>query len=533
MISLQQISYIHPNKDLLFENISLTINSHEKIALIGNNGVGKSTLLRLIAGQLSPTAGSKHSYTPSFYVPQITGQYDELTVAQALGIDKKLDAFYAILDGSASEENFNSLQDDWTLEERCQEAFDYWNLPEIHLKQKMTDLSGGQKAKVLLAGIQIHGCELILLDEPSNHLDIDSKKLLYQWVQSSKQTIVVVSHDRTLLNLLEDTLEMTSHGIKRYGGNYAFYESQKEIERNALQQDIHQQEKAIKIAKEKERETIERQNRLNNRGQKKQEKAGVARIMMNTLRNNAEKSTAKIKSVHQEKIGDIKSNLQELRSSKAALDEIKIDLGNSTFPLGKSIIKANNINFKYATHELWTENINLQLFSGDRVIVQGKNGSGKTTLIKMLLGQLMPCQGQIERHTFSTIYLDQEYSLIDRQLSVYEQAQSYNSESLAEHDIKIRLNRFLFGKDDWDKSCQLLSGGEKMRLILCCLTIRQQAPDLIVLDEPTNNLDIQNIRILTRAIQHYRGTLLVISHDEIFQQEVGIDKIIVLKNQVK
>lgn len=333
-----------------------------------------------------------------------------------------------------------------------------------------------------------------------------------------------------LLNLLEDTLEMTVKGIKRYGGNYTFYESQKEIERNALQQDIQHQEKAVKIAKEKERETIERQNRLNNRGQKKQEKAGVARIMMNTLRNNAEKSTAKIKSVHQDKIGDIQSSLQELRSTKAALDEIKIDLGNSIFPLGKSIIKATDINFQYNSTALWKENIDLQLFSGDRVILKGNNGSGKTTLVRLLLGRLTPTQGQIERHNFTAIYLDQEYSLIDPQLSVYEQAQNYNTESLPEHEIKIRLNRFLFGKDDWDKSCKFLSGGEKMRLILCCLTIKQQAPDLIVLDEPTNNLDIQNIRVLTHAIQGYKGTLLVISHDEIFQQEIGIDSTINLKN---
>lgn len=272
MISLQQISYIHPNKDLLFENISLTINTHEKIALIGNNGVGKSTLLRMIAGDLFPTTGSLHSDTRPLYVPQVTGQYDEFTVAQALGIDNKLEALYAILEGDASEEHFNNLQDDWTLEERCQEAFGYWNLPQIDLTQKMSDLSGGQKTKVLLAGIQIHASEYILLDEPSNHLDMASKKLLYRWIQSSKQTIVIVSHDRMLLNLLEDTLEMTANGIKRYGGNYAFYESQKEIERNALAQDIHQQEKAAKIAKEKERETIERQNRLNNRGQKNRRK---------------------------------------------------------------------------------------------------------------------------------------------------------------------------------------------------------------------------------------------------------------------
>jgi len=115
-------------------------------------------------------------------------------------------------------------------------------------------------------------------------------------------------------------------------------------------------------------------------------------------------------------------------------------------------------------------------------------------------------------------------------LSIYEQAQQYNTQALPEHEIKIRLNRFLFGRDEWDKKCQQLSGGEKMRLILCSLTIKQQSPDLIILDEPTNNLDIQNILILTKAIQLYKGTLLVISHDEVFLEEIYVNKVVQLAN---
>lgn len=528
MLSLQQVSYIHPNKDLLFENINLHINALEKIALIGHNGVGKSTLLRLIARELSPADGSILLSANTYYVPQVVGQFEDKTVAQALGIHKKLDALHAILAGDASEENFNSLQDDWTLEERCKEAFEQWNLPDIALTQKMSSLSGGQKTKILLAGIQIYPSEVILLDEPSNHLDLDSKKLLYNWIQSTQSTLIIVSHDRTLLNLLDDMAEMTPKGIKRYGGNFNFYEAQKESEHHALQQDIHHKEKAIKIAKEKERETIERQNRLNNRGKKKQEKAGVARIMMNTLRNTAEKSTAKIKSVHQDKIGDIRSDLQELRGSQSALDAIKIDLGNSTFPTGKSMVKAENINFSYGSQQLWVDHVDFQLFCGERIALQGQNGSGKTTLVKLILNQLTPEKGKIERQSFDAIYLDQTYSIISPNLSVYEQAQQFNTNALPEHDIKIRLNRFLFGKEDWNKPCAPLSGGEKMRLILCCLTIQQQSPDLIILDEPTNNLDLQNIRILTRAIQLYEGTILVISHDEVFLNEIHVNKVITL-----
>jgi ATPase subunit of ABC transporter with duplicated ATPase domains len=142
----------------------------------------------------------------------------------------------------------------------------------------------------------------------------------------------------------------------------------------------------------------------------------------------------------------------------------------------------------------------------------------------MILGELEPLAGTIDRATISTIYIDQDYSLIDNHLSVYEQAQQFNSGALQEHDIKIRLNRFLFTKDYWDKPCKALSGGEKMRLMLCTLTIGGQAPDVIILDEPTNNLDIQNIEILTSAINEYRGTLLVVSHDEFFLKQINVER---------
>jgi ATPase subunit of ABC transporter with duplicated ATPase domains len=157
------------------------------------------------------------------------------------------------------------------------------------------------------------------------------------------------------------------------------------------------------------------------------------------------------------------------------------------------------------------------------LVVRGANGSGKTTLIKMILGQLQPASGTVDRATVKAIYIDQDYSLIDNTLSVYEQAQQFNAGALQEHDIKIRLNRFLFTKDYWDKPCKALSGGEKMRLMLCSLTISNHAPDIIVLDEPTNNLDIQNIEILTNAINEYKGTLLIISHDEYFLKQVNME----------
>ena len=524
MIILQNISYTHPNKDLLFSEINLTVNNHEKTALIGNNGVGKSTLLKIIAKELQPSNGQISVETEPYFVPQIFGQFNHLTIAEALKIDKKLNALKEILNGNTNEENFNLLNDDWTIEDRCNEALNFWQLDGLDLSQKMETLSGGQKTKVFLAGISIHQPELVLLDEPSNHLDVSGRQLLYSFIKSTKSTLIVVSHDRKLLNLLDTICELSKHGVKVYGGNYDFYKEQKQIENNALSQDIQSKEKELRKAKEKERETLERQKKLDSRGRGKQEKAGVARIMLNTLRNNAENSTSKMKSVHAEKIRGISQDLQELRSSLPDIDKMKFGFDNSALHKGKVLFTATNINYAYHKQPLWKDNLNFQITSGERIALKGTNGSGKTTLIKLILGDIKPQAGTIYRADNKAVYIDQDYSLLDNKLKVYEQAEQFNVSALQEHEIKIRLNRFLFTKNDWDKSCSALSGGERMRLLLCCLTINSKSPDIIIFDEPTNNLDIQNVEILTAAINEYQGTIIVVSHDETFLEQINIER---------
>ncbi len=528
MLILQNISYTHPNKDILFSDIQLAVNNHDKIALIGNNGTGKSTLLKIIAKVLQPTTGQVTVMGDSYFVPQIFGQYNHLSIAQSLGIEDKLNALKQILAGNTSDENFHTLNDDWTIEERCHEALHHWQLNDLDLSQTMDTLSGGQKTKVFLAGISIHQPELILLDEPSNHLDTASRQLLYDFIQSTKSTLIVVSHDRKLLNLVDTVCELSKHGIKAYGGNYDFYAEQKRIESHALHQDIQSKEKALRKAKEKERETMERQQRLDSRGKGKQEKAGVARIMMNTLRNNAENSTSKLKSIHAEKIGGISQELQGLRSSLPDMDKMNFGFDHSLLHRGKVLLKATDINFSYDQHLIWKENLSFQITSGERIALKGHNGSGKTTLINIMLGNMTTSTGTIDITNSRAVYIDQDYSLLDDSMKVYEQARHFNASLLQEHEIKTRLNRFLFAIDDWDKPCSALSGGERMRLALCCLTINNQSPDLIVLDEPTNNLDIRNVEILTAAINEYRGTLIVVSHDEAFMENINIGRVIEL-----
>jgi ATPase subunit of ABC transporter with duplicated ATPase domains len=208
MFNLQHISYLHLNGDRLFNKLDLSVHTGEKIALVGDNGIGKSTLLKIIAGEILPTSRQLSLSSKPYYIPQIFGQYNHLTIGEALKIDQKLKGLKAILAGDAAEENFTMLADDWTIEERCAKAMVHWGLQRFDLDVMLSQLSGGEKTKVFLSGIAIHEPQLILFDEPSNHLDKAGRDLLYNLIEHKAATMLVVSHDRKLLNLLDKTYEL-------------------------------------------------------------------------------------------------------------------------------------------------------------------------------------------------------------------------------------------------------------------------------------------------------------------------------------
>jgi ATPase subunit of ABC transporter with duplicated ATPase domains len=475
-----------------------------------------------MAGSLQPAAGSIMTSSQACYIPQHTGLLHQ-NVAEMMRVNDKLMALNAILKGSISPADYDTLADDWEIEAKCRSALAFWQLSHLELDTPASSLSGGEKTKVFLAGLLIHTPDIILLDEPSNHLDESGRKGLYQYMEQSKATIVVVSHDITLLDQLPVTYELSGKGMKRYGGNYSFYREQKEIEINALSEDIHVEEKALRKAREKAREIAERQQKMETRGAKQQKKEGTGKAMMDKLKNDAENSSSRMQGVHTEKRRAIAHGLSELRKGLSAVKDLKMDFDNASLHSGKLLIEARQLNFAYQPEKLlWKTPVDFKLYSNDRIRLSGDNGAGKTTFVRLLTGSLAPSCGQIKRADFTWIYLDQNYTQVDVDCTVGQLAEKYNIQNLKEHELRLRLNRFLFSSDTLDKSCKTLSGGEKMRLYLCCLMISNQMPDLILLDEPTNNLDISSLMVLTQTIKNYQGSLLVISHDDYFVREIGI-----------
>ena len=540
---IKDLSYIHTDKEILFSHLHLSINSGDKIALTGNNGCGKSTLMRILVGDLSPSSGTVLRPEHLNYVPQHFGQYDRQTIAQALGISHKLSALHAILSGDAAEAHFNTLNDDWTVEERAQAALDSWGLGGIPLSRPMEGLSGGEKTRIFLAGMELHNPTAILLDEPTNHLDADGRERLHNLLRRTSATVLVISHDRTLLNLLPAICELSSQGLTYYSGNYDFYKEQKTLQQNALTQQLEEKQKALRLARKVAREVEERKAKQNVRGEKASKK-GIPRILMGGLKNNAENSSSRLSSIHAEKAEKLQTEMAGIKSSLSQTDKLKTDFNASHLHTGKILVTARDVNFHYPNHtaspaetphtetaakNLWASPLTFQLRSGDRLSLKGKNGSGKTTLLKLIMGELHPTDGVMERAGFTSVYLDQEYSLVRNERSVLQQAEAFNHRHLPEHEVKTILNRSLFPRDVWNKPCGKLSGGEKMRLSFCCLMIADNTPDMFILDEPTNNLDIESIEIITATIRDYAGTVIAISHDREFLKDTGIEREILLE----
>ena len=328
--------------------------------------------------------------------------------------------------------------------------------------------------------------------------------------------------------MLSAIYEMSPMGMQFYPMSYKEYKEVVDAETAAKVSRLQNQQKELAKAEKMARKTMERQQKHASRGEKQSAKQCVPRISMGLLRSKSEASTSRLNKVQQEKLSNMNQELREIRASIAECKTLKIDIGNSALHNSKRLVEATNVTFKYAGRDTMWEHrpLNLSICSGERIWLQGDNGSGKSTLLKLIAGVLQPTDGELWRsNPLDVLYLDQEYSCVDNERTVYGLLETCNTKK-PEHELKMLLNRFLFTASTWDKKCGSLSGGERMKLALCRLLISENAPDMIIADEPTNNIDISSMDILADTLKTYKGTLLVVSHDEQFVHDVGVERII-------
>ncbi len=500
----------------------------EKTGLVGKNGVGKTTFLRLITGELEPTVGSIERQGAFAYLSQDIHPELQNTVADTLGIAQKLAAIEQVKAGTKTKDVLAVINNDWDIEDRARNIFDSLRFSHIMFDRRLETLSGGERMKVILARLLLQQPDVLILDEPTNNLDYQSRAVVYELVKNWSGGMLIVSHDRELLNLMDRIVELSETGIQEYGGNYDFYLAQREIEKQAATTAVEHSQKELQRIKRQSQAAVDRQAKRIHRAKKLGNEKRVPRILLGAMKQTGETTTARLKKTHEEKILEAQKNLETAKGRIRAENQIRVDLSKTTVPNGKLVTALEGVNFGYpGSGNVIVDTVDLSIYGPRRIAIAGPNGSGKTTLVKLLLGELAPTKGEVFIGVEHTAYLDQHTSVLDRNKTLLANLQTALPKT-DEVTLRQYLGRFLFHHHDVFKQVSDLSGGEKMRAALAITLAGGHPPQLLVLDEPTNNLDLNSIEQIESALSNFRGALIVISHDQTFLENIGIERMIEL-----
>ncbi|MFH8697180.1 ABC-F family ATP-binding cassette domain-containing protein [Streptomyces chartreusis] len=516
-ISCTSLSFVWPDGTAVFEGLDVAFGPG-RTGLVGVNGSGKSTLLKLVAGELTPVDGVVRVAGEVGYLPQNVTLDTALKVDEALGIAAKRAALHAIEAGDVAEEHFETVGDDWDVEERALATLGELGLGHVELDRTIGEVSGGESVLLRLAALLLRRPDVLLLDEPTNNLDLYARRRLYAAVESWPGVMVVVSHDRELLDLVDQIADLRSGEIAWYGGNYSAYEEALATEQEAAERMVRVAEADLKKQK---RELVDAQVKLARRkryGQKMWDQKREPKIVMGARKRAAQESAGKHRIMHEEKLAEARERLDDAVDAVRDDDEIRVDLPYTAVPPGRGVLTLRDLELVYGARVAG----GLDLHGPERIALIGRNGSGKTTLLRTIAGELAPVVGEATAHV-PLRFLPQRLDVLDDGLSVAENVARF-APGATNNRIRARLARFLFRGARADQRAATLSGGERFRAALAALMLAEPAPQLLMLDEPTNNLDMASVRQLTTALESYEGALIVASHDLPFLESIGITR---------
>lgn len=517
---LADLSFAWPDGTDVFRNLTATFGSG-RTGLIGANGTGKTTLLRLIGGELSPTTGTISVSGQVGYLPQQLTLRTTATVAELLGVRGRLDALRAIEAGDADERHFDALADQWDVDARARAALDSIGLTGIGLDRPVGTLSGGETVLAVLAGLRLSGDEIVLLDEPTNNLDRETRHRLYDVITAWRGALIVVSHDVTLLDLMEDTAELRAGSLTVFGGGYTAYREQIAQEQAAAEQALRTAEQKLRT---EERQRVEAQTKLARRQRYARtdfENKRKPKMIMNQRKTEAQVSAGKLRGELDEKVESARDAAQEQAERVRRDPRIRIDLPDPNVPAGRRLAELRD-----------GRGTTLVIQGPERVALTGRNGIGKTRLLQTLVHPETAGDRVVHavRRTDRIGYLPQRLDHLDDDATLLDTVRAAAPRTPPE-GIRANLARFLFRGDSIHRPIGGLSGGERFRVALARLLLADPPHQLLVLDEPTNNLDLNSVDELVDALQAYRGGLIVASHDDAFLARLGIQTRITLDSE--
>ncbi|MGI5526619.1 ribosomal protection-like ABC-F family protein [Streptomyces syringium] len=518
-----QLTFSWPDDTPVFEGLSFTLGAG-RTGLVAPNGSGKSTLLKLIAGELRPVAGALTVHGTLGYLPQNLPLAGEPTVAEVLGVDAVIRAIDAVESGDVSEEHFTTIGDDWDIEERTRAQLDRLGLGHLALDRTLGTLSGGQIISLGLAAQLLKRPDVLLLDEPTNNLDLAARHKLYDVLSDWSGSLLLVSHDRALLDRMERIAELDRGELRLYGGNFTQYEQSVRAERDVAEKNVRNAEQELKREKREMQQARERAERRASNAARNLKNAGLPRIFAGNMKRGAQESAGRAGQTHATRVHEAQARLDE--AGRALRDEqrLVLELPDTDVPAGRTVILGERMRIRHGERDLFAgAGVDLTIRGPERIALTGPNGSGKTTLLRLIAGDLAPDSGHIKRADGRIASLSQRLDLLDPDRTVAE-----NFAVFAPHRPEAeRMNllaRFLFRGSRVHLPVRVLSGGERLRATLACVLCAEPAPQLLLLDEPTNNLDLVGAGQLESALACYRGAFVVVSHDERFLTRIGVDR---------
>ncbi|MCY0940376.1 ABC-F family ATP-binding cassette domain-containing protein [Streptomyces antarcticus] len=526
-ITCSSLSFAWPDGTPVFDGLQLAVGPG-RTGLIGLNGCGKSTLLKLASGELTPTEGQLTVAGSVGHLPQHVTLDTALRVDEALGIHTARAALHAIEAGETTEANFTAIGDDWDVEERAAATLDQLGLARIGLDRTVGELSGGECVLLRLAALLLARPDVLLLDEPTNNLDLRARGRLYAAVESWTGVMVLVSHDRQLLERVDQIADLRDGQVRWYGGNFTDYEELLAAEQESA-------ERMVRVAgadvQRQKRELADAQVKLARRkryGQKMNDNKREPKIVMGARKRAAQESAGKHRIMHSEKLVQARERLDQAVEAVRNDDEIRIRLPATRVPPGRRVLTLSDLRLAHGAAAVRGE---WELRGPERIALVGRNGSGKTTLLRTIAGQLDPVSGEAVTHV-ATRFLPQRLDVLDASRSVVENVARFAPQA-TNNVIRARLAHFLLRGARADRPAGTLSGGERFRAALAALLLAEPAPQLLMLDEPTNNLDLASVRQLTDALESYEGSLVVASHDVPFLESIGVTRWLLLDGELR
>jgi ATPase subunit of ABC transporter with duplicated ATPase domains len=521
-ITLDSLSFSAPDGRSLFDNLTLAF-ADERTGLVGRNGAGKTSLLRLIAGELIPAAGAVTVRGRLGWLRQALAPPPGATVADLMGVAKGLARLRRIEAGEAAEADL--AEADWTLEARLAQALADVDLPGLDLDRPANALSGGQVTRAALAGLVAQGPDVLILDEPTNNLDTAARGLVAEVLGGWPGGAIVVSHDRALLRRMDRIVELSGLGAQVYGGDYDLYAERKGQAEAAAARDLAEAERVqARVAREAQAAS-ERKARRDSAGRRGRFKAGQSKLLLDAQAQRAEASGARQARLSARLQAEAAEALNEAQARIERVRRLAFDLPPTGLAAGKTVLAFEHVRFGWPGPRVLSD-VCLRVVGPERVAVAGGNGRGKTTLLKLAAGALQPTAGRIVRGA-EAAFLDQQTALLREDETLVEAFRRLNPDATP-NAARAALARFLFRNVAADKPVAALSGGERLRAGLACVLMAARPPQLLILDEPTNHLDLDSIEAVEQALAGYDGALLVASHDRDFLAAIGVEREIAL-----